>query len=439
MVGDRLGMKVGKARLSLLGLRPRQTATIITILTGTIISASTFGVLFAVSEQLRRGVFDYEEIQAARRQAEAERDAAINQQGAARHRLTQINRSLRRAIAQRTRTEGQLDRIRVQQRQTQVQLGRTQTQLNRSQVQLGTTHRQLEQIATNFQKAQAILRSVSQQAAALQAEIQQLKADRRRQITQRDQEIAEREQALHQLEDQRTHLVQDVQTLEDEFRRLRLGNPALLRNQSLASGVVRLITPRAAPQAVDELLREANRFAQERIRPGTAHPGDRVIQITNSQVEQLVNQIQGGQDYVINILSAGNYVVGEPCVLAGESCIQVYAVAIPNQVVFDAGEVVATTQITPMVVNHEGLADRVNLLIAAAQFRARQAGIVGDGIQIADGRPETVSAFFEQLKQVTQPVEVQAIASDVTYTAGPLTLELVAVQNGQVLFGTQAP
>ena len=62
-VGDRLGTRVGKARLSLFNLRPRQTATLITIITGIVISASTFGLLFAVSDQLRTGVFELGKIQ----------------------------------------------------------------------------------------------------------------------------------------------------------------------------------------------------------------------------------------------------------------------------------------------------------------------------------------------------------------------------------------
>ena len=62
-VGDRLGYKVGKARLSLFNMRPRNTAVLITILTGGFISASTLGILFAVSDPLRTGVFELEEIQ----------------------------------------------------------------------------------------------------------------------------------------------------------------------------------------------------------------------------------------------------------------------------------------------------------------------------------------------------------------------------------------
>jgi len=57
-LGDRIGTKVGKARLSLFNLRPRKTATVVTIMTGCLISASTLGILFGLSESLREGVCD---------------------------------------------------------------------------------------------------------------------------------------------------------------------------------------------------------------------------------------------------------------------------------------------------------------------------------------------------------------------------------------------
>ena len=53
--GDRIGSKVGKARLSLFKLRPRQTATLVTVAAGTLLSASVLTVLLASSEQLRTG------------------------------------------------------------------------------------------------------------------------------------------------------------------------------------------------------------------------------------------------------------------------------------------------------------------------------------------------------------------------------------------------
>ena len=51
--GDRIGHVIGKRRQSLFGLRPRHTATLITILTGVGISAASFGMMFLSSASFR--------------------------------------------------------------------------------------------------------------------------------------------------------------------------------------------------------------------------------------------------------------------------------------------------------------------------------------------------------------------------------------------------
>jgi uncharacterized protein (DUF3084 family) len=437
-VGDRLGTRVGKARLSLFNMRPRQTATLITILTGIIISASTFGLLFAVSDQLRTGVFELENIQDNLKEAREElqdtsdeKDRIENrlrnsrrQQNTAQRRLEQINRSLEQAV--------------TQQAQTQTQLKTTQQRLTESQ--------------TQFQQTQQLLGAVSQQASTLRSEIQQLQTDRqelirqrddvRQQIAQRDQEIAERDQAirtretqLKDLESQITFLDQQKNTLEREFEDLRRGNVTLFRNQTLAWGVVRVDQPSAAPRAVDQLLQRANQLVSQIIQPGTTKTDRQVIRITSAQVDQLASQIADGKDYVVRVTAGGNYVVGEPCVLSGEACIDVIASAAPNQVVFQQGEIIANTTINPGTMDGQDLAERIFLLIAAAQFRCRQAGILDDTVSIAQNRRETVMRFIEQLQQNTESLEVQAIAAEDAYTAGA-RLELVAIQNGEILFGT---
>jgi uncharacterized protein (DUF3084 family) len=438
-VGDRLGTKVGKARLSLFNLRPRQTATLITILTGSIISASTFAILFTVSDQLRTGVFELREIQrdltdarqeleeitTEKEEIEDELASSRQEQITAQRRLEEINESLQASLERQAQTESALT----------------------------STQEQLQQIQGRFQQAQSLLSAVSSQATTLRSEIQQLQADRqelirqrdevRSQIAQRDQEIAqrdraiaEREEQLRLLENQYVYLAQQVQSLEREFQALRQGNVALLRSQPLATGVVRVISPDAAPQAIEQLLNQANRLVLQRVLPGAGELEEQVIQVTTTEVEQAVQQIEDGQDYVIRVQSAGNYVVGEPCVLAGRACIGVDITTAVNQLVFEQGDVVASTAVNPPSMTDQELAERVLLLIAAAQFRARQAGIFPDTIQISDNRRETALEFINRVKQYNQPVEIQAIAAADAYTAG-LRIELAAVQNGQILFSTQ--
>ncbi|MEB3332577.1 MAG: DUF3084 domain-containing protein, partial [Synechococcaceae cyanobacterium] len=62
-LGDRLGSKVGKARLSLFNLRPRRTAVLITVLTGSLISAISLGLMLLVSERLRTGLFELDQLE----------------------------------------------------------------------------------------------------------------------------------------------------------------------------------------------------------------------------------------------------------------------------------------------------------------------------------------------------------------------------------------
>lgn len=62
-LGDRLGTKVGKARLSIFKLRPKSTAVLITVFTGSFISAISFAIMVAFNSQLRVGLFQLEGIQ----------------------------------------------------------------------------------------------------------------------------------------------------------------------------------------------------------------------------------------------------------------------------------------------------------------------------------------------------------------------------------------
>jgi len=61
--GDLLGTKIGKARFTILKLRPKRTATVITIITGGLISASSLSLMLLVNRQLRVGLFRLDDLQ----------------------------------------------------------------------------------------------------------------------------------------------------------------------------------------------------------------------------------------------------------------------------------------------------------------------------------------------------------------------------------------
>lgn len=431
-VGDRIGTRVGKARLSLFNMRPRQTATVVSIATGSIISASTLALLFGVSSQLRTGVFelgriqddlataeaDLAQAQATQEDVEADLESATAERQRALGRLQEVNESLNRAVEQQESTEEEL-------RQTLGQLDTVSQQaetLRQSTAALRVERdRLLQQQAT-------ISRQIAQRDRAI-AELDQ-------QIAQRDQQIAQRELLLADLEAQQDFLEQQVTALQTQYQGLFRGNIALNRNQEILAGRGRAENRAQAEEFVTKFLQEANRIVSRAIAPGT--PIDQqILLIGNREVEALIDRLATGEDYVVRLLAAANYITGEPCVLQrGEPCIQVFIDATPNQQIYAEGELLATVALDPPPFEDRQLIERLNLLLAATQFRARQDGIVSDSLQVADNRPETVLNFLEAVQQLGQAVDFQAIAATDIFTAGPVQINLAAVRDGQILFQT---
>lgn len=500
--GDRIGTRVGKARLSLFNLRPRKTATLITILTGVLISASTLTILFATSESLRKGLFEYDQTQKKLRNARSELEETRRQLEQTKYQKSQVEKELSHAKSEQTIAQQRLEETNQSLQTVLAELEKRLAQQKRTETNLKETQQTLERLEADFQAKRAELeklqaerqalilmladgkaqiqkrereiqqrdrkiseqdREISQQEKLL-AERNQLLAEREKQLKQQEQLLAEREKQLaerdeilaerekqlaerdklllkrdellaeqetrlQELATQKAFIEQEVKFLERDLQIIKEGTIVLRRNQVLASGIVRILQPAAARQAIDRLLEEANRNALKLVRPGLYNNNQQIIEITHTEVEQIINQINDGQDYVIRILSAANY-------LLGEEKIQVFIDAAQNRVVFLPGDVVATTSIDPAVMNGQQIRERIELLLVASSFRGRRVGIISDTIQIADGRIETLIRFIQTLQQQPYPVDVQAIAADVTYTAGPLKMNLVVVKNGKILFQT---
>lgn len=61
-MGDKIGMKVGKKRISLFGLRPKYTSVIITILTGVLIATITLTIILVTNNGVRQAIFRIQEV-----------------------------------------------------------------------------------------------------------------------------------------------------------------------------------------------------------------------------------------------------------------------------------------------------------------------------------------------------------------------------------------
>ena len=403
------------------------------------ISASTLALLFGVSRQLRTGVFELEQIQSDLAQARTDLQDAQTESEAVEEELTTARQRQQQAQQDLQDINESLNQAVEEQRSTQTQLQQTQNQLTQLRSQLGTVSEQAEELRGEIQRLESERAELLRQREAVQGQL----AERDARIASRDREIAQREQTLSQLEAQQAELQEDVASLESQVTDLenqaadfRAGNVAVSRNQRLAWRVIQVNDNQEAREVIDRLLGEANQRAIQAIAPG-ASLDRQVILISQEEVARLVNRIRDQQEYVVRVLSNANYITGEPCVVADAGpCIQVYIDAAVNEVIYDSDERLATVTVDPRTLTDQGLVEQLDRLITSLQFRAVQDGIVGDTLQIANGRTDALIAFLSEVRQLREPVEIQAFAAEPTFTTGPLRVELLAVTNGEVLART---
>ncbi|MGK7926807.1 MAG: DUF3084 domain-containing protein [Spirulina sp.] len=447
VLGDRIGSKVGKARLRLFGLRPRKTAVVMTVLTGTTIAASTLGILFTLSESLRQGVFRLDQIYEQLNEAQRELTRAHEEQ-------EQVSQTLEAVTRDKNRVEQGLKNVRQRYEETTQQaqkLGDEVKQLREQRDQLVAQIPQLQEQVRQRDRTirdrdgkiaeqDRILRdrtsrlaSLENQRNLLQVEIS--KRDSKIQaldtaIADRDVALKGQEEKLARLDRQLSFLQEEVSSLERDRQNLRQGNVALVKGEVLSFAVVRVIEPTATRSAIDRLLQKANRRAIEATRPRQAdYINERVVLITQAQVEQLLERIRDGQEYVVRILSAENYV-------EQEERVRVFADVAFNEKVFTEGEIIATVSVDLKTNAREDIKEHLNLLLSSAQTRARQVGLLGS-IQIEEGRIATFTDFIDFLSQSSQPIErIRAIAIEETYTAGPLKMRLIAFSDDKVIVTT---
>lgn len=74
-----MGTKIGKKKLSLFGLRPKHTSTLVTIATGLLITITTFGIMAAVSENVRTALFGMEKLNRRIQETQTKLNAANDQ------------------------------------------------------------------------------------------------------------------------------------------------------------------------------------------------------------------------------------------------------------------------------------------------------------------------------------------------------------------------
>jgi uncharacterized protein (DUF3084 family) len=368
-IGDRLGSRIGKARLSLFRLRPRSTAVLITVLTGSLISALTLGLMLAVSEQLRVGLFQLDKIES---------------------KLSNARKNLDFSVVQLTRSEKQLNKAR----------------------------KDVAKADQGRSAARQQLQQVQARAIQLRAELTPLQARRRVLEQERDRlgkDVKSRDAELRVLQKRTSLGQQELKQLEGKVLALRSGDVVLSTGQALTTARIAIPQQRLVKKATEDLLREANLRAFEQVLPGQ-QPNRQLLLIPRSEVAKVEQALSNGATWVVSIRSAGN-------VLRGETQVLVFADVRPNQKVVSNGEVLASISFDPNERSPQQVQARLNLLLAAARTETLRQGSLAPAIQFdVEAFKAAGRALSEQRGR--RPVLVQVVSVRDSDTADPVFVEL---------------
>ena len=405
-LGDRLGSMVGKARLSLFNLRPRKTAVVITALTGSLISALSLGLMLLVSERLRVGLFQLDQIQAKVRDgrvalARSQRDLQTNRLELAQNRVELLRSRQERNRAERGR------QLALQSRSLAIESKRV--------------------VAGQLAAAQQRVGSLRQELQPLQNQRQILERERDRlshDIKNRDAEIRRTEAELAAVRRSIIAGQKELKGLETKVIALRRGDVVIASGQPLATAKVKLRRGEEAKEVIDALMQRANQTAFGMLLPGQK-PDRQILLVPRIDVEKLEQYLQRSGTWVVSIRSAAN-------VLRGENRVLAFPDLRPNRQVVRQGESLARTVLEADVRSPDEIRSRMNLLLAASFARAQRQGTLVDGLQFDVTAFNTLGRALSARPRGLQAT-LEAVALVAADTPDPIVVELRWIPaNGRV-------
>ena len=379
VIGDRVGTKVGKKRLSIFGLRPRHTSTIITIVTGIVITTLTFGILAAASENVRTALFGME----------------------------QLNRSMQETKNKLARASEELTAAREEQGKADMALA-----------ELKGSVQSLAEEAERLSAGNRVLSTKNDALARENAALDDL-----------NQSLAAENDALaaanETLAADNTQLIGDKKALEKhtyDLRRgleiIREGDIVYRAGEVIAAGVIKGGRPE------DEVRADVTSLAQLASRNVSARLGkdlpDGEIWVYSPEVDDAVTRIaKSSGDMVVRVVAAGNLVRGE----AIRAALDLH----PNSIVYRQGEFILAQSYRLTGMGDEQASESLVMdFLKRVNAAAAAHGILPDPIRgtvgVIDG---------EQLYDIVQTVEplygmilFSAYARDDTDALGPLRLNI---------------
>ena len=291
-IGDRLGSKVGKKKLSLFGLRPRHTSILVTIITGILITTVTFGILAIASKDVRTALFGMNKLKAELNEKQSMLEEA----------------------------SGALVNVK--------------NNLNTTKEEYAKSKKDLEETQEDLEIAQQAAELLRQEQVALQNRNQELWSDNQT-LIEHNQSLAENNQFLlannESLKADNLELEKTNNDLQEGIENIR-ERPIIYRvGELLASGVIKKTDdPVKIQNDLNQIIALANSKIIDRLGTEGSKDGVWIYPIEYQKAMDRLKQAKG--DTVIRLIVAANLVKGDPVLTELELH--------PNRVVYQENEFV---------------------------------------------------------------------------------------------------
>lgn len=291
-IGDRLGSKVGKKKLSLFGLRPKHTSILVTIITGILITTVTFGILAIASKDVRTALFGMNKLKAELNEKQSMLEEA----------------------------SGALVNVK--------------NDLNTTKEEYAKSKKDLEETQEDLEIAQQAAELLRQEQVALQNRNQELWSDNQT-LIEHNQSLAENNQFLlannESLKADNLELEKTNNDLQEGIENIR-ERPIIYRvGELLASGVIKKTDDSVKIQNdLNQIIALANSKIIDRLGTEGSKDGVWIYPIEYQKAMDRLKQAKG--DTVIRLIVAANLVKGDPVLTELEMH--------PNRVVYQENEFV---------------------------------------------------------------------------------------------------
>ncbi len=197
-MGDQIGMKVGKKRISLFGLRPKYTSIIITVLTGIVIASLTLTIILATNNAVRRAIFDIHEVTTTLNELNLKLNN-LNQQ------LLQKDTSLREKEAEISLKEDELNKL--------------ENHIDSLQHTLEITQQEYQQAQKDIKQLENTKVDLENQRLELQSQINELQSK----VTELDEQRQSLESRIEELNNELARVTEEYEKEKEKASQFKAG------------------------------------------------------------------------------------------------------------------------------------------------------------------------------------------------------------------------